>query len=133
MIAVTIINILAVIFIYISKYKNLRYCYEIAIIILIVFYGIRYNYGNDYGAYSLMFQEINSYQSFHDAFHSMNIEKGWIILNRLFAPLGFYTLVFCLTVFQFGVPYFFFKKYVKNVHLTCPTPRNVRLKASKGT
>lgn len=117
MIAVTIVNIVAVLLTFLSRYKNFRYGFEIAILVLIIFFGVRYNYGNDYPGYYDMFNEINSYHTLTIALGNMGIEDGWIVLNRLFAPLGFYVLVFCLTIFQFGSLYFFLKKYVKREQL----------------
>ena len=90
MIAVTIVNIVAVLLTFLSRYKNFRYGFEIAILVLIIFFGVRYNYGNDYPGYYDMFNEINSYHTLTIALGNMGIEDGWIVLNRLFAPLGFY-------------------------------------------
>lgn len=112
MIVVTFISLLALLLTYLSKYNGFKYGFESAIIILICILGVRYNYGNDYPSYYNIFQEINSYGTLSDACGSMAIENGWIFLNRIFAHLGFPSLVFFLTLFQFGSFYYLVKKYV---------------------
>lgn len=112
MIAVTFINLISVLLTFLSRYDQLRYGFEFAVLILILFFGIRYNYGNDYSAYYNMFSTINSYDVVEYSSDSASIERGWVLLNRLFAPLGFSSLVFVLTIFQFGSFYFFVKRFV---------------------
>lgn len=112
MILVTIINAIAILLTYLSRYRKCRYGFEFAIILLICFYGIRYNYGNDYPGYLIMFNEINSFSTIEYSTESSSIERGWIVLNRLFAPLGFFSLVAFLTIFQFFTIYKFIKRYV---------------------
>lgn len=112
MILVSITNIVAIIFAYLTRYKQLRYGFEIAIILLICFYSIRYNYGNDYPGYLIMFNDINNVSTVEYSTESSSIERGWIFLNRLFAPFGFFSLVICLTIFQFFTIYKFIKRYV---------------------
>ena len=117
MLAVTIINIIAILLTYLSRYKNFKHGFGVSILVLIVFFGIRYNYGNDYASYSSMFNEINNYQSIQAALDNTSIEVGWLLLNRLFKPVGFYILVFCLTCFQFGSFYVFLKRYIRREQL----------------
>ena len=112
MLAVSIINIVAVFLTYLSKYYKFRYGFELAIILLICFFGIRYNYGNDYPAYYAMFADINRYQIIDYSTDSTSLERGWKFLNRIFAPLGFWSLVFCLTAFHFVSIYYIIKKYI---------------------
>lgn len=112
MIVVTFISLLALFLTYLSKYRRLRFGLEFAIFLLISILGIRYNYGNDYPSYYKIFTEINSYETVSAAINSIEIENGWILLNRIFSPLGFSSLVFFLTLFQFGTFYYFIKKYV---------------------
>lgn len=116
MIIVTFVSLLTILLTYLAKYRNFRYGFEIAIVILICILGIRYNYGNDYLSYYKMFQEINSYGTLSEACNAIVIENGWIILNRIFAPFGFPALVFFLTIFQFGSFYYLVKKYVDRKH-----------------
>lgn len=112
MIAVTLINTLAVFLTFLSGSSRFRQGFGIAIIILICFYAIRFNYGNDYPAYLNMFNEINSYTYIEYSTNTYDIEPGWVFLNRLFAPFGFFALVIFITVFQFGTIYWLITKYV---------------------
>lgn len=112
MIAVTFINLLAVFLAFLSRAQKFRYCFGLSIIILICFYSIRFNYGNDYPAYLNMFKTINSYATVTYSTDTYDIERGWIFLNRVFAPLGFFSLVIFITIFQFGTIYWLIKKYV---------------------
>jgi len=112
MIVVIFFSALALLLTYLSKYNGFRYGFEAAIIILICILGVRYNYGNDYPSYYRIFQEINSYGTLSEAINSIEIENGWILLNRFFSSFGFSSLVFFLTLFQFGSFYYLVKKYV---------------------
>lgn len=116
MIAVTFVNLISVLLTFLSRYDKLRYGFEFAVLILILFFGFRYNYGNDYSAYYNMFYTINSYDVVEYSSDSVSIERGWVLLNRLFAPLGFSSLVFFLTFFQFSSFYFFVKRFVDRKH-----------------
>ncbi|MDE7381500.1 MAG: EpsG family protein [Muribaculaceae bacterium] len=83
------------------------------IVLLSLFFGIRDHFGNDYAAYSHVFEEVNS-RSDRYIFNSYlgDIEIGWIYLNKLFKPLGFEAMVMFLTFFQFGVIGWFIMKMV---------------------
>jgi len=108
MILVTSVNMLIVFCSYLSKYRHFKYGLEIGFFLLICFYSVRYNYGNDYFAYLSSFEEINSYGSFSWILY----EPGWVLLNKVFEPLGFFSLVIFLTILQSFVYYFFIKKYI---------------------
>lgn len=109
---VIFVNTLAVLFSYLSKYNKFSYGFELAFFCLILFYGVRYNYGNDYISYWQMFDEIASYRSFVLFDDSVRIEPGWILLNKIFSRCGFPFLVFFLTIFQFLSIYYFIKRFV---------------------
>lgn len=112
MIIVTIINIISVFLTYISTKKRYYSGFMVSIIILILFYGIRFNYGNDYPQYLTIFQSINSITNIDYSTDSTELEWGWKFLNRIFQPLGFFSFVFFLTLIQFVTIYKLIKKYV---------------------
>lgn len=114
MLIVSLVNIIAVLLAYLSRYPKYRYGFIGAVVLLICFYGIRYDYGNDYMGYFRDFVSYNLYDVVEYSTDSKDIERGWLLLNRLFAPLGFPTLVFFLTIIQFGTIYWLIKKYVDN-------------------
>ena len=114
MIAVTIVNILAVLIAYAERSLKLKNGLLVSTLLLIIFYGIRYDYGNDYLAYVDIFNDINRYVNLDYSTDETNkIEVGWRILNRAFSDLGFETLVFLLTTILFGTFYWVTNKYIK--------------------
>lgn len=112
MLTVLAINSISVLFAYLSKYKNYKFGLELSFLIIILFLSIRYNYGNDYKSYLEMFKFINSTDNLDLSFDSTQIEPGWKLLNRLFKPLGFFSMVIATTIFQCYAYYVFIKKYV---------------------
>lgn len=104
---VFISSALSIFLVYLSKYKGAKFCFELSIIFLILFWSIRYDFGNDYLVYLDNFDSINSEIGVH-----LDFEYGWILLNKMFSRLGFPTLVFIVTVFQFYSVYFYLKRYV---------------------
>lgn len=117
MLIVTIIHLLSVFLTFLSRYRTFRYGFEFAILILICFFGVRYEYGNDYISYSLMFDEIQAADPWDFYVRGRYIERGWFLLNKLFSPLGFPSLVFFHTIVQFGSIYYFFNKYIERKYL----------------
>lgn len=85
--------------------------------VLITLLGIlRYNYGNDYQSYHLLFNEFTSYTfSWEDIMsNEYNREVGWVVLNFLFKNIGgFFMMVAVLSIFQNIVFYRFIKNNVK--------------------
>lgn len=112
MITVTIVNILAVLLTYLQRNNQIRNGFGIAIFLLICFYGIRYDYGNDYMAYFNNFKSINGQTNLELSTDSEDLEWGWVVLNRIFEPVGFFVLVFFLTIMQFYSFYRVVSKYV---------------------
>lgn len=106
-----ILGIFAVSFAFLAKYKNFRYGLEISFFLIFLFLALRYNFGNDYKAYSNLFNKINlSYTNLFD--ESVYGEVGWKILCRLFKPLGFFAMTAIIAFFSCLVYYRFVTKYV---------------------
>lgn len=118
MLLVSFVNIIAVLLAYLSRYKQTRYAFDMSILLLIVFYGIRYDsLCTDWPNYVIIFNDVNGYPDLVSALIGGGSswggeEPGWIVLNRLFHPFGFCFLIFCLTAFQFCVVRWFIRKYV---------------------
>ncbi|MCM1152327.1 MAG: EpsG family protein [Muribaculum sp.] len=114
MYSVTIINIVAVLLILFSTMVSRKINVLPGIIfMLIVFFSIRMNYGNDYPSYEFIFKYVNSHSDIEIRQSRLNIEQGWVILNRIFYPLGFRGLIVFCTIVQFGVTGWFISKYVE--------------------
>ena len=124
MIVFLIIGTLAVFLSFLDRFRNkgFKYGLEMAFVLLTSFLVIRYEWGNDYHAYLVGFQNISSidfslifnFNELNDYFADNHFEIGWIILNILCAPIGFFGMVALLTIFQCTVMYFFIKRNVKS-------------------
>lgn len=110
-------SLVAIFLAFLARFKSFRFGLGIAFFILAIFMGVRYDWGNDYPAYLNIFYKntfnndfSNNY--FIDIFTDENSEFGWKILNMLFKPFGFFTMVFVLTCFEYYVLYKAIKLYV---------------------
>ena len=137
MITLISVGILSVAFAYIAKNKNLRYFYIFSWIVIFLFLALRYNYGNDYQNYLDYFLSLRERPSFESikslvmdsllykmvysnnqgvqlviAESALNVEFGWRLLCLLFQPLGFFSMVASLALFDCIVYYSFIKRFV---------------------
>jgi len=109
MFATLIISFTAILSAWIVRFQNSKYGgFEVAFILLTIFMSIRYNFGNDYRAYSNLFLELGNYKN-HDF---VRTEVGWNFLCWLFQPIGFFGMIIVLTIFEYAVIYRLIKKYV---------------------
>lgn len=112
MIESAIIGIITIMLAYLSRYKGFKYGLELAFLVLTSFVAIRYNWGNDYSGYLEDFHISNSYSVRSDAYINTHAELGWIFLNRLFKPIGFFGFTIVITIFEYFVIYRLVKQYV---------------------
>lgn len=112
MIAVTIVNLLAVLFAYLTRYRQFRYGLEVSFVIIFLFLALRYNFGNDYRGYFDSFLDINRYASIDLRYKSAGFEPGWKLLCRVFKPFGFFAMTAVLALINSFIYYRFIKKYV---------------------
>ncbi|MCM1429153.1 MAG: EpsG family protein [Clostridium sp.] len=84
-----------------------------AVVILICFFSVRYNYTNDYWAYSFWYKNIVKYPYSVVVARFKDVEFGWYWLNKMFAPIGFQGLIVFCTIIQFGTIGWLIKKYVR--------------------
>ena len=106
------LNVLAVFFAYITRYKDFRHGLKISFLLIFIFLALRYNFGNDYKNYYQGFININSYSSINYFNNSYHFEAGWLFLCRLFKPFGFFSMVIFLALFNCIVYYWFINRYV---------------------
>lgn len=112
-----LVGILAMFFAYqesSGKYKN---SLKWAFIIITIYLGIRYDFGNDYMNYLNSFYR---FQSYHGSL--LNIQElkelqghgdfGWVYLNLLCRPLGFFGMIIFLAILENFIIYDFVKTYV---------------------
>lgn len=113
MYTIALVNFIAVAFLGIANAwtKNRSLIFAVTVM-LILFFGIRVDYGNDYAQYELMFRHVNSIGNGAVMRQYVRVEIGWVWLCALFGKFDFSVLVFFLTVVQFGTVGWFINKYV---------------------
>ncbi|MEI6139016.1 MAG: EpsG family protein [Mariniphaga sp.] len=112
MLATFILGIFAVLFAYLTKYSDVKWGLKASFSFIFIFLALRYNFGNDYNAYLDGFVEITKYDTFSFDEIYGNFELGWIILCKLFRPLGFFAFVATLALFNCIVYYKLIEKFV---------------------
>lgn len=85
---------------------------KIAFLVLVLFFSLRYNYGNDFGNYLSKFQEISKIHSIKEIFDFPELEPGWVLFNIAFKSLGFQWLIFVHTLVSQLIVYILIRKYV---------------------
>lgn len=90
---------------------NKNYGLISAFVLLTAFASIRYNWGNDYSSYLNMFFYVNSISDVN--LSSFYVEPGWVAINRLFYPIGFFGMIIVLTCFEYIIIYRFITKYLE--------------------
>ena len=88
---------------------------EVAFLVLVVFLGIRYDFGNDYKTYMSLFHRLNNSYSLFDVVKNIDrleCEVGWALLCVLFKPVGFFGMVFILTFAEYYLVYRTIKDFV---------------------
>lgn len=79
--------------------KSLKWC----CVVVALYYGLRYDYMPDYMAYYDAFKRFADSNYIYDT-STDHFEYGWVLLNKIFAPLGYFIFVFvCSCVFAYGV------------------------------
>lgn len=86
------INVLSVLLAFMAKDRRFEFCFLAAFVLLTVFYGVRYDFGNDYWGYYDSFKESKILD------FSQAKEPGWHLLLHLCQPIGYFGFVFLLTM-----------------------------------
>lgn len=105
-------GLLAVLFAYMAKYRDLRFGLKLSFLVIFIFLALRYNFGNDYIGYFDLFVNINKVIFFDNFDKASHVEPGWIFLCKLFKPIGFFGMVAVLALFNCLIYYRFIKKFV---------------------
>ena len=100
-----------------SASKGNKYGLHQAFILITLFFCFRYDFGSDYLAYLQMFNNINRYNIGLLDFNSLSIfsekgELGWVLLNKLFNPFGFFGLIAFLSILENYIIFKMIKSYV---------------------
>ena len=100
MVTTLVINGLVVFLSWLESLKILKHGLLISFILLFLFLALRYNFGNDYIGYFDGFREVNKYSNVTFKDREFHYEAGWLLLCRVFKPLGFFSMVALLAAFN---------------------------------
>lgn len=111
------IGVLAMLFAYLEDKGALKNGLKIAFVVITTYMAIRYDYGNDYLGY---LEGFNTYKNYHGSIFDIDNLKllhghgdyGWVFLNLMFRPFGFFSLIIFLSILENLIIYDFIKTYV---------------------
>lgn len=113
MIATLILGIVCLILNFISFFKKSYWGLRISFFLIFLFLGIRYNFGNDYETYINLFNRIYENEDLiFDQKMYIFYEPGWMILNWLFRPIGFFGLILANSLFYSYILYKLIRRYI---------------------
>ncbi len=115
MIEAYIISAIAILLAYFAKYDRMKNALPLAFIIITIFLSLGYEWGNDVPTYFKRFEDYKQSSLFDFGnYDELNIksEFGWVFINQLFAPLGFYGMRAVLFAFENFVIYLLIKRVV---------------------
>lgn len=86
---------------------------KFSFVLIFLFLGLRYDFGNDYETYIELFNRVNENPDIaFDQKMYLIYEPGWMILNWLFRPLGFFGMTIFLALVYSITIYKLIKKYI---------------------
>lgn len=118
------IGLIAVFFTFLYDRKIWNNGFIISMGILTIFCAIRWEWGSDMPVYARDFEmlELDSLKLKDlmniESTGYRNYEYGWLILNLLCQPIGFFGMTILLSIFEGCVIYWFIKKYVPSGYFT---------------
>ncbi len=104
------VSFIAVLFALSSRYQKSDNGLKFSFLIIFLFLALRFDFGNDYRPYLLMFNDISGDKTFSPSLY--RIEIGWYTLNYAFRTIGFFAMTILLAAFSCTIVYRFIKKYV---------------------
>lgn len=115
MIQAYIISIIAIFLAFLARYERMRYALPLAFGVITAFLSLGYEWGNDVATYFSWFEGYNQYSLFDSQSyegHDLKSEFGWVLINQLCAPIGFYGMRAVLFAFENLVIYMLIKRVV---------------------
>lgn len=106
MLTLLLVNSISVFIAFLSKFKERQYIFWLVPILLSLVYGIRYDFGNDYWSYYIIFKKS------HYGIDPRLVEPGWGLINYICQPIGFFGMVFILTSIENYIVFRYIKLYV---------------------
>lgn len=118
------------------RYRGFRWGLGGAFFLIWLFLALRCDFGNDYATYAAIFREISEYDSPGGFENPLRMESGWIVLNWLCRPIGFFGMIALIASAQCLVYWRLISKFVPRnwqwfaVFLFAFTPSLMLLQAS---
>lgn len=104
MIITTILGLVCVLLTCLARPPFTQWMLRVSFALVFMFLALRYNFGNDYEAYLNSFLDPSAI--------TYRADPGWILLNRLFQPVGFFAMTAVLAFLNCVVYYRLITKYV---------------------
>jgi hypothetical protein len=113
MLVTLILGLLCVLFNLMAYFKKSDWGLKLSCVIIFIFLGLRYNFGNDYETYIKLFNRVheNGDIAFDPSMY-LFYEPGWMMLNWIFRPVGFFGMTLALSLFYSVTVYKLIKKYI---------------------
>lgn len=117
MLITLLLGFLCLILNFIAYFQKSDWGLKLSFILIFIFLGLRYNFGNDYETYIGLFDRIkgDSDLAFDNAMY-LFYEPGWMILNWLFRPVGFFGMTIFLALIYSVTVYKLIKKNIQSKH-----------------
>lgn len=115
MIEAYITSVIAIFLAYIARSERLKFALPMSFIVITVFLSLGYEWGNDVPTYFSWFEGYTRYSLFDfRSYEDLNrkSEFGWVFINQLCAPIGFYGMRAVLFCFENYVIYSLVKRIV---------------------
>jgi transmembrane protein EpsG len=98
---------------FIAYFQKNDWGLKISFFLIFLFLGLRYDFGNDYETYINLFNRVAENE---DIAFDQNMyffyEPGWMFLNWLFRPIGFFGMTIAIASFYSITIYKLIKKYI---------------------
>ncbi len=113
MVVTLILGLLCILFNFIAYFQKSDWGLKLSFFLIFLFLGLRYNFGNDYVTYLELFKTVkeNPEVAFDEKMYIF-YEPGWMILNWVCRPIGFFGMTIVLAFFYSFTVYRVIKKYV---------------------
>ncbi len=112
MLATLLLGFFCLFSIFLSNYQKSELGLKFSFVLIFLFLGLRYDFGNDYETYIVLFNRIKENPDIaFDQTMYIFYEPGWMFLNWVFRPIGFFGMTLAISLFYSVVIYKLVKKH----------------------
>lgn len=113
MLVTLLLGFICLIINFIAYFQKSDWGLKLSFFLIFLFLGLRYNFGNDYQTYLDLFNRVKEDPLIaFDQEMYVFYEPGWMILNWIFRPIGFFGMNLALALFYSLTVYKLIKKHV---------------------